>query len=263
MGRFSNLEGPTATPQPAAPQDSSAVAGPAARDERSCLRDADLAWRRGQSEVALRLYSRALEFDPNLPIAWAGQARMLLELGELNEAKLWSSKGLELFREHPDLLAARALAALRLGEREDAQGFSDAAIGTRQPGAFPWLARAEVLMGLGLGGEDHCLRKAGERAGGDAWMRVLAARACLIHGRDAAALDWAQQAAAAEPRLACAWLTIALANERLGLVDQALAALHQTRSLDRDVPGLNAALTRLNNPGFKGRMRDFLRRIFR
>jgi len=46
-------------------------------------------------------------------------------------------------------------------------------------------------------------------------------------------------------------------------VDQALAALHQTRSLDRDVPGLNAALTRLNNPGFKGRMRDFLRRIFR
>lgn len=189
---------------------------------------------------------------------------MLLELGELAEAKLWSSKGLELFREHPDLLAARAIAALRLGEGSEAQAWSDAAIATRQPGVFPWLARAEVLMGLGRGGEDHCLRKAVERAGGDAWPRVLAARACLIHGREAVALEWAQQAAAADPRLASAWMTVALAAERLGLAGPALAALRQAEAIDRDLPGLSAATTRMANPTLLGRVREFFRRkIFR
>ena len=69
MGRFSNLE-QNASPS-RAPADSSLSAPMArARNEEDYLREADESLRGGRPESALRSFSRALEFNPNLVQAW-------------------------------------------------------------------------------------------------------------------------------------------------------------------------------------------------
>ena len=67
-------------------------------------------WLAGDFELALRNYSRVLEEDNTLFEAWVGQILMLIELAEYNEAVVWTDKALEFFPEHPELLAAKAIA---------------------------------------------------------------------------------------------------------------------------------------------------------
>src|SRR5207249_4777794 len=76
----------------------------------------------------LRYWSRALEFDPNVQTGWVGQVRMLIELGELEEARLWADKGLDVHRDDAELLAANAIATARLGDAAKALGFCDLAL---------------------------------------------------------------------------------------------------------------------------------------
>jgi len=62
----------------------------------------------GDFEHALRAYARVLEYNSQNPAAWTGQVRMLIELGEFHEAKVWADKALERFAHEPELLAAKA-----------------------------------------------------------------------------------------------------------------------------------------------------------
>ena len=66
------------------------------KDEAHYLGEARLAFERGEFEGALRYYAKGLEFNPQNAIAWAGQVRALIELGEFHEAKVWADKALEL-----------------------------------------------------------------------------------------------------------------------------------------------------------------------
>jgi Flp pilus assembly protein TadD len=51
--------------------------------------------------------------QPAQPGRWTGQVRMLIELKEFHEAKLWADKALEKFPNEPELLAAKAVALAR------------------------------------------------------------------------------------------------------------------------------------------------------
>src|SRR6185369_10866568 len=85
MSRFANLE--FGNEPEGAPRRHSA-----GRDEQRCLDDAQAAFEQADFEAALRAFAKVLEFNPHNSVAWAGQVRALVELGEFNEAKLWADK---------------------------------------------------------------------------------------------------------------------------------------------------------------------------
>jgi len=103
MSRFNNLEFGDQ-------QEGQSARQPQIKDEPYYLAQARAAFAQGQFEQALRSYAKVLEFNPKNPAAWVGQVRMLIELGEFHEAKLWADKALEIFPEEPELLAAKAVA---------------------------------------------------------------------------------------------------------------------------------------------------------
>src|ERR1044071_881989 len=101
------------------------------KDESYYQAEAQNAFENGNFELALRMYAKVLEFNTQVAYPWAGQVRMLIELGEWGEAKLWADKALEHFPNDPELLAAKAVALGRSGDGSAALVFSDAAIRER------------------------------------------------------------------------------------------------------------------------------------
>ena len=93
MARFHNLElDPNPDDRGRAATTPSTANPRGAEAERDSLSLADYHRRRGEYETALRYYSRALELDKTLVLAWAAQVQMLIQLGEAPEADLWSRK---------------------------------------------------------------------------------------------------------------------------------------------------------------------------
>src|ERR1044072_6734861 len=86
------------------------------KDEAFYLAEAQTAFENGEFKAALRSYGKVIEFNPQNSTAWTGQVRMLIELGEFKEAKLWADKALERFPREPGLLAAAAVARGRSGD---------------------------------------------------------------------------------------------------------------------------------------------------
>ena len=105
MSRFVNLEFGDEHEDHSRDQPAGPVKG-----EAHYLAEAIAAFENGEFEPALRRYSKVLEFNPQNAAAWTGQVRMLIELGEPREAKLWADKALEKFPHEPELLAAKAVA---------------------------------------------------------------------------------------------------------------------------------------------------------
>ena len=95
MSRFNNLEFGNES------EEQMPLQAPAEKGELHYLNEARSAFENGYFEPALRLYSKVLEFNPNNAAAWTGQVRMLIELGEFKEAKLWADKALEHFPHEP------------------------------------------------------------------------------------------------------------------------------------------------------------------
>ncbi len=116
--------------------------------------------RRGLYENSLRYYSRALEFDKSLVSGWLGQVQMLVLLGEYPEAELWAKKSLELFHRHGDLIAGRAQALNRIGDRSTAFELADAALRREGSSAYRWMVRGELLASTRDEIDRHCFDKA-------------------------------------------------------------------------------------------------------
>src|SRR5579862_7548604 len=129
------------------------------KDEAYYLAEARTAFENGKFEPALRLYSKVLEFNPRNVIAWTGQVRMLIELDEFREAKLWADKALERFPNEPELLAAKAVALGRGGDLPGALAFSDASIEGRGDTPYVWLACGDVLLAASEPRADYCFEK--------------------------------------------------------------------------------------------------------
>lgn len=262
MGRFSNLEwgGPAkkgaagSAAQRRLEEELEGPAGGEPRDEAFYLKRADEHYRGGRFEKALRYYSRALEFDPNSLAGWVGQVRMLLELGELDEARVWADKGLDVHRDAPDLLAAKAQVCARSGDPEKALAFCDGAMKGKGASSFVWLARGEALVAARRGDPDHCLSKAVTEAKGDWFLSALAARISLLHGQAPRALAYAERAVARDAKQALAWATLGEVRAALGIGAEAERAFEHALALDPESAGASDGLERVQRLGPIGRL---------
>lgn len=240
------------------------VSGHPTGTARGNLEMADLSSRSGEFERALQLYTRALGQDRSLVPAWVGQVQMLVELDELAEARLWSDKALELFRNNGELLAAKARACARLGDHRAAVACSDASL--QSPGSSParWQARGEVMLARSTARAKDCFEKSLAEPGADWFDRVLIARIHLWHDRATAALEHAQVAVGLKPSHAYCWLVVGRCQEALGWCDMAAASYERCLELQpghaEAATGLHAVRTRTLVNRVKGWLKGRLQR---
>ena len=159
MSRFDNLEFGGQQPE--------AVKREVVKDEAHYLAEAHELYYQGRYDLALRSYSKVLEYNAANPDAWTAQVRMLVELGELREARLWADKALERLPTHPELLAAKAVVLARMADLDSALAFSDAAIEERGNTPYVWLARGDVLLARAEARASYCFDQALTLARGD------------------------------------------------------------------------------------------------
>ena len=243
MGRFSNLEFDSH-------EDSSErrETGPS-RDEKHYLSLATERFRDGKFEDALKYFSRALEFDAHLTEAWLGQVQALIELEEPHEARVWADKGLEMFRNQAEILAAKGVATARLGDLDQAMAFSDAAIAEKGSSAYRWRARGDVLLSRGDRNDDFCFGKALAAAPGD-WFEPLAiGRVYLSHDRPAPALRYLEMATSRNGSSAFSWETMGRCLEAVGMADRARSAYRSALQISPEREAATQGLDRVDREG--------------
>jgi len=236
-GRFNRLEFAQPPAQAAATR---SIVGNEVRTAPDEVRAAIDHARSGRHEDALRHYTRALGYDRAVIPAWVGQVQMLVELGEHREARLWSDKALELFRNNGDLLAARSRACLRMGDRSAALACSDASLQSPGSSAARWQARAEFMIVENRDRARDCFEKSLAEPDADWFDRTAIARIYVFHGLHAAALEYALAGAHMRPSHAFGWYVLGQCQQEMGLRDQALASF--ARSLELS-PSANPART--------------------
>ncbi|HWX22722.1 MAG TPA: tetratricopeptide repeat protein [Candidatus Binatia bacterium] len=232
------------------------------KDEAYYSAEARTAWENGNFELALRMYGKVIEFNPQNPGAWTGQVRMLIELGEPHEAKLWADKALEHFPHEPELLAAKAVALGRHGDHQGALSFSDASIEERGDSPYVWLARGDVLLARAETRADYCFQKAFLLAPGDWFVAWLAARIRYYHEQFALALKLLQQALEWNAGHSLLWLELGQCQQALGLVTSARTSFTQAHQLNPQCSDARRALVNLSHTGLGRRLRGWFRRVF-
>lgn len=227
------------------------------RDAAYFYRQAELSWLNGDWELALRNYSRALEQNRAMFEAWSGQVMMLIELGEYPEAQVWADKALEMFPEHPELLAEKAIACARDEKPEKAMAYSDNAVSKEKLTWRVWLRRAEVLMRRRSRLAEDCVSKARALASGSTnLVNLEAGRVLSGGGRYSAAIEYLDRAVRDFPKSALAWYELGRCQSQLGF-SEARASLEQALYLR---PDWDCALREMKKAG--GRGRRLWRRVF-
>jgi tetratricopeptide (TPR) repeat protein len=259
--RFKKLE---ITPRQEEKTSEALRGGTPVRGAADHFRGAVAAMQLGRCEEALRLYTRALSQERSMIPAWVGQVQMLVELDELTEARLWSDKALELFRGNGDLLAGKARACARMGDRRAAMACSDASL--QSPGTSParWQARGEVLLEQGSPRARDCFDKSLTEPQADWFDRVVIARIHLFHDRALVALEFARLAIGLQPAHPYAWCVAGRCHEALGWFEQARISYERCLELGPRLDEAAAALSALRGrtPGqrLRGWLRGWLRR---
>jgi tetratricopeptide (TPR) repeat protein len=255
MSRFSNLEFGNES------DDQSLLGKQQIKDDAVYMAEARAAFENGDFEAALRLYSRVLEFNVQRADAWAGQVRMLIELGEFHEAKLWADKALERFPRDPELLAAKAVALARAGDVEGALAFSDASIEERGDAPYLWLARGDVMLARRETRADYCFEKALLLAPRDWFTAWLAARARYFYKQFALALKLLQQAIELNAGHFLLWLELANCQQALGLIGPAKHSFAQAKELNPRSTEARVGLAQAANSGLTARLHGWWRRL--
>jgi Flp pilus assembly protein TadD len=258
MSRFVNLEFSDGSGNEYRPEEKIP-----AKDEAHYLAEAQSAFESGRFEPGLRLYSKVLEYNPRNTHAWAGQVRMLIELGEYREAKLWADKALERFPNDPELLAAKAVALGRAGDLDGAMAFSDAAMGERGDSPYVWLARGDVLLARSEPLADYCLDKALLLAGDDWFTLWLAARVRFFYRQFVLALKLIQRAVELNAGQFILWLEQGYCQQALGMMGAAESSFTQARQLNPLCREAKDALHDIANSGILARLRGGIRRWFK
>jgi len=256
MSRFGNLE------LGGESEDYSQAAKPLVKDEGYFSTEAQAAFENGNFELALRMYGKVLEFNSQAAYSWAGQVRMLIELGEFGEAKLWADKALEHFPSDPDLLAAKAVALGRTGDLQAALVFSDAAIRERGDTPYVWLARGDVLLARKETRAEYCFEKALSLAPQNWFIAWLVARIRYYYKQFALALKLLQQALESNAGHFVLWLELGHCQQALGLMGSARHSYAQARELNPECRDAGLALSRLSHAGVWPVFQGWLRRLF-
>src|SRR6266481_1596808 len=255
MSRFVNLEFDGES------EDQSRLSKPQLKGEAFYCAEAQAAFENGDFEKGLRLYSKVLEFNPQNAGAWTGQVRMLIELGEFREAKLWADKALERFPHEPELLAAKAVALGRSGDLQGALAFSDASIEERGDTPYVWLARGDVLLARAEQRANYCFEKARLLAPKDWFIAWLAARIRFYYEQFTLALRLLQQAVEWRADHFLLWLELGQCQQSLGLVGAAKDSFGLARQLNPGCHEISLKLARLSHVGFSSRARGWFRRV--
>jgi tetratricopeptide (TPR) repeat protein len=258
MSRFVNLEFTDGSDNQLEPQPKALV-----KDEAYYLAEARTAFETGNFEQGLRFYSKVLEYNAKNTVAWTGQVRMLIELGEYREAKLWADKALERFPNEPELLAAKAVALGRSGDLQGALAFSDASIEERGDTPYVWLARGDVLLARSETRADYCFEKALLLAPHDWFVAWLAARIRFFYEQFVLALKLIQQAVELNPGNFLLWLEQGHCQQAVGLVGPAEMSFTQARQLNPRCEDADKALLRISQSGMLGRLRGKLQELFK
>lgn len=256
MSRFINLEFGGES------EDQGQEQTPVGKDEAYYSAKARSAFENGEFEAGLRLYSKVLEFNPSNAAAWTGQVRMLIELGEYREAKLWADKALERFPHEPELLASKAVALGRSGDLDGALAFSDAAIEERGDTPYIWLARGDVLLAREEARADYCFEKALLVAPHDWFTTWLASRIRFYYEQFAVALKLIQKGLELNSGHFLLWLELGRAQQALGFLGPARNSFTQAKQLNPQCTTAETALTELSKAGFSPVLRGFWRRLF-
>jgi tetratricopeptide (TPR) repeat protein len=256
MSRFSNLEFNSDSERESR---ASAAYGDADR----LVRDAQTAFELADFEAALRCYAKVLEFSPQHTVAWTGQVRALIELGEFAEASLWADKGLEHFPSEPELLAAKAVALARNGDTDGAIAFSDSSISERGDTPYVWLARGDVLLARQERRAEFCFEKALILGSKDWFVTWLAARIRAFHRQFSLALKLVQQALELKPDQAMLWLFAGTCQKELGLIGAAQTSFQQAVELNPRCQETRLAVAGLSQAGLGARLSGWWRRHFR
>lgn len=244
MDRFSQLEFDEQMPERKRSQ------GEPVRDANYFYAEALRYWLAGDFELALRNYSRVLEQNNTVFDAWVGQVLMLIELGEYKEAVVWTDKALELFPEHPELLAVKAVACCRDAKLEKAIAYSDNSICKENITSRVWLARAEVLLNRKSSIAENCISKAISIAGDMApVVKLEAARLLRKKGGYSAAIVYLNEVVKVFPKSALTLYELGCCQSKLGL-SEAKATLEQSLRLRPDWDVAKSALAKCGKGGF-------------
>ncbi len=207
---------------------------------------------------ALKLFARVLEFDPAQPRSWYGQIRSLIELHRLDEALGWATQALEQYPTDRTLMALKAIPLARLGQREEALAFSDAANNPEAPTEAFWLSRAEVFIHIDVAAAEYALETALAASPSDWQLAWLASRMRHFHTHHAAALKLATVAMERAPTHATPWLALARSQIALGLSKPAQDSLARAAELAPDSPVITQLRT---DSAPKGRLAHWLQRF--
>jgi tetratricopeptide (TPR) repeat protein len=229
-------------------------------DEQHWLKQADAERREGYFENALRYYSRALELNKSLATGWLGQVQMLVQLGELKEAELWSRKALELFRKNGELTAGRAQALARMMQLNEAMPLLDAAFAQEGQSAYRWMVRGEVMLATGESVDQHCFSKA-VQLDGDWLVAVEIGQIYLYYRRSAKAIMYFRKAVERAPGEAYCWYVQGCCEQELGLSGPAKASFLRCLDLKPNHSDARRRLISLEADGWSIGKR--LRRLFR
>jgi tetratricopeptide (TPR) repeat protein len=217
------------------------------RNEKYWMQLADDNRRTGSYETALRFYSRALETDKTIVVAWVGQVQMLVQLGEYPQAGLWSQKALELFPSHGDLMAGQAQAECRMGNMKKAHTLSDGALRQRGESGYRWQVRGELMVAGRQRTDRHCFDKA-QIADHD-WLVPLETAVIYCHYRAYnMALQRAQLAAEMAPGAYYAWYLLGACQAKLGFDTSARGSLQRCLELCPRHAGALSRLSELERP---------------
>jgi tetratricopeptide (TPR) repeat protein len=220
-------------------------------DDVECMKIGNRYLFSGEYETALSAYSRALRFNKNLVQGWIGQVECLIEMGEYPEAGLWCDRGLERFRNDPDLLALKGFALAKSGDLSRGLEFVDGAVNLRSPSPKVWIVRGRVMMMNKdtHASANHCFQKALELAT-DQWETEF------LVGR---AYNRAQLFANAEPPLRMSLrkagqivpvlLEMGICLEGLGKVEEAEGYLRKAIAINPDHAPSHAVLDWVLNTG--------------
>jgi tetratricopeptide (TPR) repeat protein len=232
------------------------------KDDSYFCAEAQTALENGNFESALRLYSKVLEFNPDHAPAWTGQVRMLIELGEYKEARLWADKALERFPSEPELLAAKAVALGRSGDLQGALVYSDRSIEERGDTPYVWLARGDVLLARKEGRADYCFDKALLLAPRNWLIAWMAARVRSYYEQFVLALKLLQQAVELNAGHFLLWLELSRCQESLGLAGPARQSLAQAMQLKPNCREILPALGGAPRPSRWRRLRGLCQQLF-
>ncbi len=215
----------------------------------------------GDHEKALRNFSSALGENHLLVDAWVGQARMLLEMGESHEARMWMNKALEIIPNHPRLLAVKSIALHRMGLRGRAREVNDAALQGKGESETVWCSRGEIMLAESEPAAMECFRRAERMSGHGALLRLRMGALFLRLREWSRALSFLQKASGELPDSAWAWHLLGLSQRELGLFDQASVSFKQAARLSPSNQTYRKAAD-MKKPTMTTRITSAIRRLF-